>query len=132
MYNRMDASNISINELAKTFVDCINSTSVEKLKDTYMDEVYESEDSDRFIGKFNLLHLCDTTQNNDYLTFTTCFFHDEVGTNKLTVHNIEKGVLILECTYDASKPSWIAERFIPNLTLSSITDMGEKLKSILT
>lgn len=131
MKKRMDATNISNNELAKRFVDYINLTPDEQLKKSYIDDVYENEGNDKCIGKFRLLHLFDSTQNNEYLTFTVCFFKDETGTHKLTVHNIEKGSLILECTYDASKPSWIAEKNIPGLSLSSITGMATKLKNIL-
>jgi hypothetical protein len=131
MEKRMDASNISVNELAKKFVDYINSTPDEQLKESYINDVYENEDDDKCIGKFRLLHLFDSTQNNEYLTFTACFFTDETGIPKLTIHNIEKGTLILECTYDASKPSWIAEQNIPDLYLSSITGMATKLRKIL-
>lgn len=126
----MDASNISINELAKKFVDFINSTPDEQLKESYINDVYENEDDDKCIGKFRLLHLFDATQNNEYLTFTVCFFKDEADTQKLTVHNIEKGTLILECTYNTNK-RWITEQNIPDLNLSSITDMAIKLKNIL-
>lgn len=132
MEKRMDASNISINELAKLFVDYINSTPEEKLKETYINDVYESEDDDKCIGKFRLLHLYDTAENNDYLTFTTCFFNDETGINNtLTVHNIEKGKLILECTHNVANNSWSSKQDIPDLYLSSITTMATKLKAIL-
>jgi hypothetical protein len=130
MEKRMDASNISINELAKKFVDYINSTPDEQLKESYINDVYENEDDDKCIGKFRLLHLFDSTQNNEYLTFTVCFFKDETGTQKLTVHNIEKGTLILECTYTTDK-RWVAEQNIPDLYPSPVITMATKLKNIL-
>ncbi|WP_313130940.1 hypothetical protein [Anaerocolumna sp.] len=131
MEKRMDASNISINELARKFVDYINLTPDEKLKESYINHVYESEDDDKCIGKFRLLHLFDSTKNNEYLTFTACFFKDETGTQKLTIHNIEKEKLILECTFNDANKSWSAEQNIPDLYLSSITAMATKLKNIL-
>lgn len=132
MKKRMDVSNLSVNQLVKIFVDYVLSSSLDLLKHTYANVVYEEEDTNKSIGKFRLIHIFDLNdEDSEYLTFTVCFFDDENGTKKLAIHNIEKGQIILECTFDITANSWSSDKQYPGILQSSITMMAKKLKSIL-
>ena len=128
MDQRIDVSNISIKELAEIFIDYINLTPEKDLKKAYDSEMYENEFNNKCIGRFRLMHVYDN--NNQYLTFTACFFDDDNGTKKLTIHNIEKGIIILECTLDPLTNFWNSNNSF-NINYSSIYKMAGRLRSIL-
>lgn len=128
--NRMNASNISNDKLAKTFVDYINTAPAAILKNTYKNDVVEDEDCKNTVGKFRLIHIVDPVKN-EYLTFTACFYDEDDGTKTLIIHNIEKNEVNLDCTFNPELNSWSSNRQIQGITVSSVTSMAIILKSIL-
>ncbi|NLZ82258.1 MAG: hypothetical protein GX915_01170, partial [Clostridiales bacterium] len=78
------------------------------------------------------MHIFDSNdEDSEYLTFTVCFFDDENGIKRLTIHNIEKDQIIIEGTFDPSTKLWSSDKQFPEILTSSITTMASRLRSIL-
>ncbi len=127
----MNVTDISIEDLAKIFIDYVSLSSVDTLRKSYMNDVVDDDVNEHPIGKFRLIHIFNDA-TGEYLTFTVSFYMDS-NTYKMNIFNYEKKALILECSYDKNKSSWISNILYTNINLSSVicTDMVVKLKSIL-
>lgn len=136
MLRRMDATNMTDQELANVFIDYVNATPVSTLAESYKDDIYNDENSNLSIGNFRLIHVVNSDKN-EYLTYSVCFQDninadkDEIDTKILSVHNIEKDAVVLICTFKPSLKSWSSDHHIKGVAVSAITNMVMKLKSIL-
>lgn len=126
--DRMDVTDVSTEEIAKMFVECINHEKLQVLIDTYKDDISSDQKSNIVIGKFRLIHIVDPATNT-YLTFTANFYDDTF--KRLAIHNIEKNAIVLDGNYDPAIPSWTSNTYYESIPVSSIIDMAQRLKSIL-
>lgn len=132
---RAIASNISRYELANMFVNYVLNASEDMLKDTYLGDIMEEEDSEIKVGNFRLIHIL---KNDEYFSFFPNFYKDNEK-NKLTIFSVDLEKTILECTFDDVICSWKNEigyssdidGICQEIKISDITLMATKLRKIL-
>ena len=127
---KMDISNITSSELAKMFIDYINITPKEDLLKTFKNDVVD-EYEEKVLGKFRLIYALHN--NDEYITFTGSFFggmgQDKL--KKLIVFCIEKNETVIACEFNDDMKSWISNIHYEDISVSCITNMASKLKSVL-